>query len=251
MTQGIMVLVHGYLDGPGVWRRLIDRFAPQGWKTIAVALRAGTAGARPDRQLEGYATDVVRQIREAATDAAVPVVLVGHSMGAQVAELAALQLGDQVAGLALITAAPLAGCALPPAVMARFAARAGLTDREAIATGKRGLAVALDADALHILVDGTVATQREDALAQLWAWTGGHPAGRAPSALLCPVLCVTTDDTFFTEEVIAAAAARFQDVRIEKVPGAGHWPQLEQPTALAEVLTRFVAALAPPSGARH
>jgi len=244
MTQGIMVLVHGYLDGPGVWSRLIGRFAPQGWKIVPVALRSGAAGAGPDRQLEGYAADVVRQIGEITADASVPVVVVGHSMGAQVAELAALQLGDRLAGLALITAAPLAGYPLPPAVMARFAARAGLTDREAIGAGKRGLAVELDADALDILVDGTVATRREDALAQLQAWTGGHPAGRTPSALPCPVLCVATDDTFFTEDVIAATATRFRDASLEKVPRAGHWPQLEQPEALAEVLGRFLVCRA-------
>ncbi len=254
MTQGIIVLVHGYLDGPRVWSRLISRLAPQGWKIVPVALRssaAGAAGAGSDRQLEGYATDVVRQIGEVTADASVPVVVAGHSMGAQVAELAALQLGDRLAGLVLITAAPLAGYSLPPAVMERFAARAGLTDREAIGAGKRGLAVELDAEALDILIDGTVATQRDDALAQLQAWTGGHAAGRTSSALTCPVLCVATDDTFFTEDVVAATATRFKDVSIEKVPHAGHWPQLEQPSVLAEVLRRFIAALAPLSSARH
>lgn len=249
MTQGIVVLVHGYLDGPDVWRRLIDAFVPQGWDIVPLALRPGPASAGSDRQLEGYATDVVRQVEEVATVAQAPVVLVGHSMGAQVAELAALKLRDRLAGLVLITAPPLAGYSLPPAVMARFVARAGMADREAIVAGKRALAVELDAGALDILVDGTLATPREDALAQLRAWTGGHPAGRAPSALRCPVLCVSTDDTFITEDVIAATASRFSDATIEKVPRAGHWPQLEQPAALADVLRRFIAALPPPSDA--
>lgn len=251
MTQGIMVLVHGYLDGPDVWSRLVNGLAPQGWNLVPVALLPGPASAESDRQLEDYATNVVRQIGEVSTTALAPVIVVGHSMGAQVAELAALKLGDRLAGLVLITAAPLAGYTLPPAVMARFAARAGLTDREAIGAGKRGLAVELDSEAQDILVNGTLATPRDDALAQLRAWTGGHPAGRAPSALPCPVLCVATDDTFFTEDVVAATAMRFKNVSIEKVPRAGHWPHLERPAALAEVLSRFIAALPPLSGEQH
>jgi pimeloyl-ACP methyl ester carboxylesterase len=243
VTQGIVVLVHGYLDGPRVWDRLIGRLAPQGPKIVPVALRGSAGDASADQQLELYAGDVVRQIEEITTDTSVPVILVGHSMGGQVAELAARHLGDRLAGLVLITAAPLVGHALPPAVMERFAARAGLTDRQAIAVGKRGLAVELDAEALDILVDGTVATRRDDALAQLRAWTGGHAAGRSRSTVTCPVLCVSTDDTFFTEEVVAATAMRFGQVSIEKVPRAGHWPQLERPAELAEVLRRFLAAL--------
>ncbi|MFJ1260122.1 alpha/beta fold hydrolase [Cupriavidus sp. CuC1] len=249
MTQGIVVLVHGYLDGPQVWRRLIDEPAPHGWDIVSVALPQGTADAGSDRQLEGYAADVVRQVELLAAVAQAPVVMIGHSMGAQVAELAALNLRDRLAGLVLVTPAPLAGYALPPAVMARFVDRAGMTDREAIVAGKRALAVALDAGALDILVDGTLATPRQDALAQLRAWTGGHPAGQAPSALRCAVLCVSTDDTFITEDLVAATAMRFSDARIEKVPRAGHWPQLEQPAALADLLRRFIAALPPPSRA--
>lgn len=241
--DGIVVLVHGYLDGPKVWDRLIGRLDLPGWHLLPVALKSDRPPAATSaQQLEQYASHVMAQIQEASVNPSARVVVVGHSMGGQIAELVARRLGDRLAGLVLITSAPLGGYALPPPVMERFISRAGLTDRSAIADGKRGLAVALDQEGLETLVDSTLATRRDESIAQLHAWTGGHPDGESPSPIKSPTLCIATDDKFFTEDLIKATARRFAQGAVAKVSGAGHWPQLEQPEALARVLTNFVHA---------
>lgn len=242
--QNVLVFVHGYMDGPDVWQRLLEQLGLPGWKTVLCRLeRAADGLAASSDTLERYARQVQTQIDAAGVSRLDRLVIVGHSMGAQIAELAATELADRAAGLALITPAPLGGYALAPEVMARFESRAVLTDPVAIGTGKHGLAEALDDFAVGVLVDATLATGPEAALEQLRAWTGGHPAGHAPSSIASPVLTVATDDRFFTADMLERGAERFRHRVFERVAGAGHWPQLEQPAALARVLERFVSDL--------
>lgn len=242
--QNALVFIHGYLDGPDVWQRLIEQLRLPGWRTVVCRLeRAADGLATSSDTLECYARQVLTQVEADGVAGQDRVVIVGHSMGAQIAELAAVELADRVAGLALITPAPLAGYSLAPEVRARFESRAVLTDPAAIGVGKHGLAEALDDTAVDILVDATLATGPDRALEQLRAWTGGHPAGRESSAITAPVLTVATDDRFFTADMLEQGATRFRHSAFERIPGAGHWPQLEQPAASARVLERFVSGL--------
>lgn len=240
--QGLVVFVHGYMDGPGAWKRTISQLGLPDWKIIAATL-----ATPPDARLSSsaellqlYAKQVQDQVTAVALPAALPVVVVGHSMGGQVAELVACALGARAAGLVLVTPAPLAGSPLPPAVMDRFASRAGITDPLSIREGKRSLSVALDDEALEILVQSTAATPRDTALAQLHAWTGGHPAGHVPSLYDGRVLMVTTDDKFFTAAMLAEGAKRFRNAVVEHIGSAGHWPQLEQAEPLVKAIRRFM-----------
>lgn len=243
-----LVFVHGYLDGPEVWQPLLDQLVVPGWRTVIGQLQAALQPSSSSGEvLEHYAQQILEQAsltgqsRAGTGDAGV--VFVGHSMGAQVAELAALQLGSRLGGLVRITPAPLAGYPLPPEVLARFEARALLTDPAAIGAGKHGMAKALDQTGADILVRATLATGPATALEQLHAWTGGHPAGHEASALAAPVLTVATDDVFFTAHMLEEGARRFNRRSFEHVTGAGHWPQLEQSSALARVLERFLNTL--------
>ena len=60
------------------------------------------------------------------------------------------------------------------------------------------------------------------------------------------MLLVGSEDSFSSAELIRAAVApRFADVRTVHVAGAGHWPHVEQPAAVAQILTRFLASLRP------
>jgi pimeloyl-ACP methyl ester carboxylesterase len=243
-----LVFVHGYLDGPEIWERLIGQLTLPEWHIVTCRLTtASPQPATSAETLERYMRQVLDQggIANLASGAAGQGrwVIVGHSMGAQVAELVASELDPRLSGLVRITPAPLAGCPLPPEVMARFETRAALTDPSAIGDGKHGMAEALDDAAVEILVRATLATGRATALEQLYAWTGGHPAGHQPSAITAPVLTVATDDRFFTADLLEQDSSRFQHRTFEQIPGAGHWPQLEQTAALARVLERFVSTL--------
>jgi len=242
-APGLILFVHGYMDGAEVWTRTIERLSLQGWHAEAVSLKpANTPLASSGELLESYAKQVLECAEHVSTSGS-RVVIVGHSMGGQIAELLASRLADRVVGLVLVTPAPLGGTSLPPAVMNRFESRIGLTDVAEIKAGKRNLAVALDDDAQDILARATMATKPYAAFEQLRAWTGGHPAGKEPSHVEAPVLTITTDDKFFTAEMLAQGKTRFRASSLEKIDGAGHWPQLERPEALARAITRFVQSL--------
>lgn len=245
--ERILVLVHGYLDGPEVWKPLLDQLALPDWKIVncrlhAASVQRGTSAVT----LENYAQQVLGQAGLSGPghdDAqAERLIFVGHSMGAQVAELAAMKVGRRLTGLVRVTPAPLGGYPLPTEVLARFESRAVLTDPCAIGAGKHAMAKALDDRSADILVRATLATGPATALEQLHAWTGGHPAGEQRSIIDAPVLTVATDDAFFTADMLEDGAKRFVRRTFEHVPGAGHWPQLEQPSVLARVLERFVSS---------
>lgn len=243
-SRNVLVLVHGYLDGPDVWQRLLGQLRLPGWDSVVCRLERATDGEAVSADiLECYARQVLAHIEAAGVAAPSRLVLVGHSMGAQVAELAAAELVGRVAGLARVTPAPLAGYPLAPEIQSRFESRAVLRDASAIGPGKRGMAEALDDAAVDILVAATLATGPDTALEQLRAWTGGHPAGHRPSDITVPVLTVATDDRFFTADMLEQGSSRFRHRAFTRISGAGHWPQLEQPAALAEALERFVTDL--------
>nr|WP_297383364.1 alpha/beta hydrolase [uncultured Roseateles sp.] len=240
--------MHGYLDGPPVWQRLLARLDQLCGVCVQLAPVAdsqrGSAGL-----LEAYAQQVLAACARASATA--PVILVGHSMGGAIVELAAAKGFAGLAGLVLITPAPLRGVQLQEEITQRFVARAGLTDRDEIRAGKRALAVSLDAAAQGILADATLKTGEGFALEQLAAWTGGHPQGEAPSRVRVPVQIITTDDRFFTAELLQGEARRFSSVEVCHIAGAGHWPQLEQADSLANAMNCFFGRIVSPLSSRR
>jgi pimeloyl-ACP methyl ester carboxylesterase len=57
-------------------------------------------------------------------------------------------------------------------------------------------------------------------------------------------LLITTDDTFASRELVRDAVAnRFRHAETAYVARAGHWPHVEQPAAVAAILTRFVGGI--------
>jgi pimeloyl-ACP methyl ester carboxylesterase len=114
-TPPTFVFVHGFLDDAAVWRPLIAALHVPDSQSRAVDL-AGMSG-RPQEAgpytLDRYANDVIDGLSGA-------VVLVGHSIGTLIAELAAVERPDRVVALALLTPMPLAGTHLPEAAVAPF-----------------------------------------------------------------------------------------------------------------------------------
>jgi pimeloyl-ACP methyl ester carboxylesterase len=99
---------------------------------------------------------------------------------------------------------------------------------------------------MRALVSATLATPPVTAAQELDAWTAGHPLGDQPSVVSAPVLLVGgSKDTFSSPELIRdVVAPRFANIRTAQVNHAGHWPHVEQPAAVAHILTRFLTTLA-------
>jgi pimeloyl-ACP methyl ester carboxylesterase len=244
---GTVVFVPGYQDTAALWDELIDRLPTPGWCARAVNLRH-VDDAEPGRRgaiLEGYRDQVLDVIHDLDPAARRPLVVVGQSMGAQVAELVAVARPNVLVGLVLITPVPLAGYPLTPEQAAHFGDAAHDRTVAAAAANRRALLVNDSARVMRTLVSATIATPPVTAAQQLDAWASGHPLGDQPSTVSAPVLLIDSDDTFSTVELIRdAVATRFADTRTAHVAGAGHWPHVEQPVAVTQILTRFLTSLA-------
>jgi len=245
-VPGRLVFIPGFLDNAALWRGVIDRLALPGWESVPVTLH-GTGRAEPSRPgatLEAYRDQVLDVLDALDRKSARPVVVVGHSMGAQVAELVAGCRPHSTVGLALITPIPLKGFPLSAEQTAAFDSAARSRDPAGAAAGRKPLLVSDSPDVLDALVRSTLATPPETALEALHAWTSGHPLGSRPSLVTAPTLLITTDDTFASRELVRdAVAARFPHPETAYVPSAGHWPHVEQPAAVAAILTRFVSGI--------
>jgi esterase len=248
---GTVVFIAGYQDTAALWDEVIDRLPAPGWCARAVNLRHVDDAGPPRRGaiLEGY-RDQVLEVLHINPTAQSPVVVVGQSMGAQVAELVAAALPNIAVGLALITPVPLAGYRLTPDQAARFGHAAHDRTVASAVANRRALLVNDSARVMRTLVSATLSTPTVVAAQELDAWTAGHPLGDQPSAVSPPVLLIDSEDTFSSAELIRdVVAPRFTDARAVHVSGAGHWPHVEQPAAVTKILDNFLTSLARPASA--
>jgi len=246
-AAGTVVFIPGFQDTAALWDGVIVRLRAPRWCARAVNLRH-VDDADPARRgaiLEGYRDQVLDVLGDIDPTAQRPAVVVGHSMGAQVGELVAAARADIAIGLALIAPIPLAGYALTPGQAARFDRVAHDRNAATAVAGRRALLINDSAPVMRALVSATLATPPVTAVQELDAWTAGHPLGDRPSTVDAPVLLIGSDDTFSSADLIRdMVATRFADVRTVHVPDAGHWPHVEQPAAVAQILTQFLTRLA-------
>ena len=237
----LLVFVHGYGDSGRGWQWAATPLAEAGHHIVLVDRKEELAiGNDSHRVLEAYAEqviDVVGTVRRDDTK----LILIGHSMGGPVAELAARRLGDAITGLILITPAPLGGVPLPEEVLQQFIAGASITDPAEAAAIKSGLTVTKGDEIQARLVESTPDQSAESLLQGLMAWVGGHPYGLESSDVDVPVLVIATEDQFFSEGLLRSAVApRFAQSEVAVISGAGHYPHIEQPTEVAGHIERFV-----------
>lgn len=235
-----LVLVHGFMDDSAIWSAMRSQLKAD-VDVVAVDLAGGSGDptAAGPFTLQRFADDVM-----GAVDAVEgPVVLVGHSMGTQISELAAAQRTDVVRGLVLLTPIPLAGMHMPAELADGMKAlpSAPVDDQRA---ARLGLAANFPADELDRLITAGLAVPPATVSDVLDVWNDGTPLGQQPSDYPGPVLILPgAADPFVTAEVITAGvSSRFTDVEVLPVPGAGHWPQAEAPTFVAAHLDAFIAS---------
>jgi pimeloyl-ACP methyl ester carboxylesterase len=234
-----ILFVHGFLDGAKAWEEVIAAMGdvPIDPVTVDLAGMGERASAPGPFTLERFADDVVRQLDALHG----PVVLVGHSMGSQVAELAAAVRPERVEGLVLLTPVPLAGTHLPQDAIQPFRALGGQPDAQRGL--RRQLSVALGPARLEML--GELGDKPAPAAVADFAdaWNNGHPDGARPSKYRGRVLVVRgAGDPFVTDEVVRSAVTpRFDAPRVHAIEHAGHWVHVEQPEALARLLRDFIS----------
>jgi pimeloyl-ACP methyl ester carboxylesterase len=247
-TPRRLLLVHGFGGSRADFTEWFPHLQAAGWECLAPQL-PGHGTTAEHYGLEPFADFVLAQADERGWDR---FVLLGHSMGGMVAQLAALRQPRRLDGLILMGTGhgPLdldpdlleAGksvvhtggmAALVEAVRGQPDTPAHerlLKERIGYAEFMEAKALAMDPRMWLTLVDDMVAQpDRIDAL----------------STLDVPALVMAgeQDDRFL--EPCRRLAAALPRARLVVIPDAGHSPQFETPAAWWDAMRAFLAALAP------
>jgi pimeloyl-ACP methyl ester carboxylesterase len=241
-----LIFIHGFLDSRAVWDELIGALAPFSVPMVAPDLRG--AGDRRDEAngctLAQAVSDILHLLDESRLSR---VALIGHSMGAQIAELVASERPGQVASLTLITPTPLRGNTLPDEV--RNLLRESGDDPVAQRGIRASFSTNLNDAQLDSLVTPGVLMSKAAVRQYYDAFTLGDPRGNEPCTYRGPTLVIgAQDDPVITlDQVAAACRERFPSAKFRVVARSGHWPHLEQSAQTAQLIARHLGWLQPDS----
>jgi pimeloyl-ACP methyl ester carboxylesterase len=235
-----LVFIHGFLDDGTFWRTTIQALKTRNLALVTLDLPGmGKAADDPgpfslDRLAQAVTSVVDRVIR--------PTVLVGHSMGAQIAELVAGMRPRQISGLVLLSPIPLRGMALPQVRTIALRSLGGNPSRE---RERLRSSTHLEVTDLARVATARATLHPTTAAALFDAWSDGHEDGLVPSVVSVPVSIIHgVDDPFVTRDLLTSAVLpRFGSVRVTSISNASHWPHLEQPVATAKALDGFLAEI--------
>ena len=130
--NGVVLICHGLGEHSGRYRTVIDTLLPDGWAVYGLDLRGHGRSSGRRAHLDRYAhwladVDAMRGLA-AGRHPDLPVFLLGHSMGGQIALAYALQQQGELAGLVL-SAPALASTAVPRAAVPALRGLARLAPR--------------------------------------------------------------------------------------------------------------------------
>ncbi|MEA2960539.1 MAG: esterase [Alphaproteobacteria bacterium] len=242
-----VILVHGFLDSGAIWRSVVETLgaAASDWTMPDLAGMGELCAAEGPFTLHRYADDISALIDRAGGQ----VVLVGHSMGAQIVELAAARRPKNVVGLLLLSPVPLGGVHAPPQITGPLASTGGNVEAQREAR-RQLMAQPPDSKMLEWLTGLGRDVKRKVTEDTVAAWNEGVAEGRSPSVFDGPVLVATGDkDAFATAAMSKDIAARFRNASLASVFGVGHWPQAEQPESVAKLILDFVGSVTKKSSA--
>lgn len=232
-----LLFIHGFLDAGAVWEPVIVHLRSRDVQRVTLDL-PGMGGLHADdgeMSLRRFARDVARVLREIGK----PVVLVGQSMGAQVAELVAAEHPGAVAGLVLLTPVPLSGIRAPAEAVAPFKELGRQPDAQR--QTRHNLSHALSQADAELLGRFGDVVRPEVVAALVDAWNAGDETGSVRSTYTGPVLILRGEsDPFVNELMIKTVGDRFERVRNEVIPQAGHWAHVEQAHAVADLIDSFL-----------
>jgi pimeloyl-ACP methyl ester carboxylesterase len=237
-----LLLIHGFLDDASVWDGLVDSLGSEvagvRYDLPGFGTRSGTVADARTATLEALAAeagDIVATIDG-------PVIVIGQSLGTQVAELVAAQHREQVRGLVLLTPVPLSGTHLPDEALAPFRALGG--DRDAQRGVRAELSSHIGEGQLDRLADIGAPVAAEVISHYVDVWNDGVSDAPASSAFDGPVLIVRGGaDAFVTEQLVGTISRRFANVELKVIDKGGHWIHVEYPGAVAAMVLDFTDSI--------
>jgi pimeloyl-ACP methyl ester carboxylesterase len=234
-----VVLVHGWMVGGAIFDSITDSLLRAGKQLIIPDQRGVGDSAQPATgyTIEKYAQDLLGLVEAAGLKR---FKLVGHSMGGQIAQLAAASLGDRVKMMVLLCPVPAAGVPLPDELRKMFRSSAGNAETQT-AILKMACKQLDDAGLASILA--TAATVFPNCIAESFdAWTAGGFEARLAEITCEKTYVIGTDDPFLPREVLESmVVAPIANSEFVYLPGPGHYPQIEATEATAAKLVELLA----------
>jgi pimeloyl-ACP methyl ester carboxylesterase len=236
-----LLFVHGWLAAAGIWEPLIGKLGPR-HRVVTVDLRGfGDSNAAPGPySLDRFAGDLRDLIAAIDLD---PPVVVGHSMGAAIAQRFAIDNPDAVEGLILMAAVPASGVPFPPKVLDFFRSLAGHPERAA--QWFDGLTFGeASPEIKKLLHEAHAKVSPEAALESLVAWQQADFAGEAATIETPTLVLAPAGDRPMTPDFLRANVADLiAGSTFEIIEESAHYLPLERPTELAARIERFVENL--------
>ncbi|WP_238391101.1 MULTISPECIES: alpha/beta fold hydrolase [unclassified Mycolicibacterium] len=242
------LFIHGFLDDENVWDDVVSAL-PDDVSTIRYALPGFGARVRdesPEISLASLAAEAGQLIDGIDSE----VIVVGQSMGSQIAELVAVGHAEKVSGLVLITPVPLGGTRLPDEALDQFRALGG--DPAAQRAARAQLSPNLTGDQLDRLTPAGTSARPQVVSHYVDVWNDGVSDAPPVSTFAGPVLVIRGGaDTFVTAELVATIGPRFPQARLEVVDGGGHWVHVEYADRVAALIAAFARETAAATGWRR
>jgi pimeloyl-ACP methyl ester carboxylesterase len=235
-SAAALVLVHGWSCDRSYWRATLDPFADR-YRVVAVDLGGhGESGVqRSTWSMPAFGADVAAVVQALELSR---LVLVGHSMGGDVAVEAARQLPGRVAGLVWVdTYRNLADAEPDLARLERFIA----PFRADFVTATRGFARRLfgpeaSGELIEQVATDMSSAPPEIALNAMWhAFSHQQAAVTGVGELALPTVAINPDNG----RTDIDSLARF-GVHAVLMPGVGHFPMLEDPDGFNRLLAGVV-----------
>jgi non-heme chloroperoxidase len=238
----VVILVHGWTMSGQVYDRLLEQLDHSGLTLLVVDLRGAGDSDKPEateaHSLVHYAGDV---LAVADAEKAASFVVVGHSMGGQIAQWLAAFHPSRVAGAVLLCPVPACGVPLPNELATLFSTSGG--NREATKTILGMACKDLPEGVMEQLLDIAMRTSPAAVKLGFNAWTAGG-FSETLGKIRAPLLCVGTDDPFLPQSFLRGeVVGKIAGARFAYLPGAGHYVQVEHARETAAVLEAFLAAL--------
>ena len=249
-----IILIHGLGDEADSWRHLIPLLAPR--RVIAPDLPGfGRSSGRSGVSLKRHARAIAELLVETG-----PAILVGSSMGAVVAELAAFSVPALAVGLVMLDGGLPSTERLSPAMLRMLTPFLGERTYRAFRNDHAAAYSSLEpyyADLAGLPeIDRTFlrgrVIARVESETQLRAYfasmrslvmTAATGSGRLARSLAAYpgniLLGWGEQDRIMSRDTARAIQAVRKDAKLVIFPGAGHLPQQETPAAVAEAITAF------------
>jgi len=238
-----VLFLHGWMTSGAVFDDVLPMMAPAGRRLLCLDQRGAGSAAGNDGDGDSWATadygaDVIALLDALAIHRAV---VVGHSMGGQVALWLGACHPERIAGICAITPVPLSGLALPAEARALFASSAG--NRDTQRTILQLATVALPTASLEHLLDAAATVSTPCIVGALQGFTTGAPDVDI-ARIDAPTLVVATDDPFLPLPLLQGTVVdAIAGARLHHLPGAGHYPTAEKPSELAAIIDAFLRSL--------